>query len=148
MSGANDVLRVEHVHREDDITGRDPGPDQMRHVDACLGERPAIGGPDDAPAHDQRSHPSLAPASTAIRVGYGQAADVRRGDPLARQRVGAGGRDQTLRDPAIDVVEALEPAALLLDPGAERVAIELHVGEVLEQDVDGFYRLALELLAG
>jgi hypothetical protein len=44
--------------------------------------------------------------------------------------------------------EAVERSALALDHRAERVPVELHVGEVLEQDVVRLDVFALELLAG
>src|SRR6476620_9725565 len=46
------------------------------------------------------------------------------------------------------MVEAVERPALQLDRLAQRAAVELHVGEVLEQDVIRLVRRALELLAG
>jgi hypothetical protein len=44
--------------------------------------------------------------------------------------------------------EAVERSALALDHRAERVPVELHVGEVLEQDVVRLVAFTLELLAG
>ena len=66
----------------------------------------------------------------------------------AGQGIRAGRRDQPLRDPVIDVLEAIERPAFQLDRRAQRTLVELHVGEVLEQNVNGLVRRALELLAG
>jgi hypothetical protein len=52
------------------------------------------------------------------------------------------------RDPVVDVDEAVERSALALDHRAERVPVELHVSEVLEQDVVRLVAATLELLAG
>lgn len=65
----------------------------------------------------------------------------------ARQWIRAGRGHQMLGHPVGDVMESFKPAALILDPRAQGVSIELHVGEILHQDVDRFDRLALELLA-
>ena len=71
---------------------------------------------------------------------------------LPGQRVRAGGGHELLRDPAVQMVEAgLElPSGEELDGCLERQSVELHVREVLEQDVDRIWRAgwALELLAG
>ena len=45
------------------------------------------------------------------------------------------------------MVEALEPGALQFDDLAQRALVELHVGEVLEQDVVRLVGGTLELLA-
>src|SRR5205823_11135090 len=66
----------------------------------------------------------------------------------ARERVRSGGGDQPLRHPIGDVPEALEARSLVLDDVEEGTPVELHVGEVLEQDVDGVHAETLELLAG
>jgi len=72
--------------------------------------------------------------------------------PTGGSFTGAGGsgrsRGQPLRDPVVDMVDAVERPALQLDRSAEGAAVELHVGEVLEQDVIRLGRRALELLAG
>src|SRR5262245_2810926 len=65
---------------------------------------------------------------------------------LPRQRVRAGGGDQSLRHPVVDVAEAIEARSLVLDDVEERAPVELHVGEVLEQDVDRLDVGTLELL--
>jgi len=52
------------------------------------------------------------------------------------------------RDQVVDVNESVERSALALDLHAERVPVELHVGEVLEQDVVRLVAATLELLAG
>src|SRR3954452_4232260 len=44
--------------------------------------------------------------------------------------------------------EALVAPSLVLDDVEERAPVELHVGEVLEQHVDGFDVATLELLPG
>ena len=67
---------------------------------------------------------------------------------LPRQGPRAGRRNEPLRNPIVDVMEAVEPTALQLDHGAQRAPVELHVGEVLEQNVVRLVRRALELLAG
>src|SRR6187551_2423104 len=66
------------------------------------------------------------------------------------QGVWASRRDQPLRDPVVDMREPDEWALEELDGGLQRKPIELHVGEVLEQDVGGVGRAvrALELLSG
>jgi hypothetical protein len=46
------------------------------------------------------------------------------------------------------VSEAVEACALVLDDVEEGAPVELHVGEVLEQDVDRVDSETLELLAG
>ena len=51
----------------------------------------------------------------------------------AGQRVRAGRGDQPLRHPVVDVAEALEAPFFVLDDVEEGAAIELHVGEVLEE---------------
>src|SRR5688500_10286693 len=66
-----------------------------------------------------------------------------------RQRVRTGRRDQPLGHPVDDVVESVGERALIeLDRCPQRESIELYVGEVLEQDVDGVgcTARALELL--
>src|SRR5215208_2342952 len=65
-----------------------------------------------------------------------------------RQRVRAGGGDEALRHPVVDVAEAVEAPLLVLDDVEEGAPIELHVGEVLEQHVDGLDVGTLELLPG
>jgi len=65
-----------------------------------------------------------------------------------RQGVRAGGRDEALRDPIVDVLEAVEPGALEHAGVEQRAPIELDVGEVLEEDVVGLVVGALELLTG
>src|SRR5213595_143063 len=52
-----------------------------------------------------------------------------------RQRVRAGSGDQPLRHPVVDVAETLEVPFLVFDDVEEGAPVELHVGEVLEQDV-------------
>src|SRR5256886_12139152 len=69
-------------------------------------------------------------------------------DQSSRQRVRAGRGDDALGHPALDVVEAIEPGAVELADIAQRASIELHVGEVLEQDVIRLVVRALELLPG
>src|SRR5215467_9736767 len=78
-----------------------------------------------------------------------------RGGPVARQqawsprkRVRAGGGDEALRHPVVDVAEAVEASSLLLDDVEKRAPVELHVGEVLEQHVDRLDMGTLELLPG
>src|SRR5206468_4374820 len=76
------------------------------------------------------------------------------GGPVARQQPGspregvrAGGGDQPLRHPVVDVAEAVEARSLEDDAVVQGAAIELHVGEVLEQDVARLDGGTLELLA-
>lgn len=64
------------------------------------------------------------------------------------QRVRAGRRDETLRDPVVDVDEAVEPGALEDADVVQRSTVELHVGEVLEEGVVRLVVGALELLTG
>src|SRR4051794_30265141 len=64
-----------------------------------------------------------------------------------RGRVRAGGCDEALRHPIVDVIETLEAAYFVLDDVEEGAPVELHVGEVLEQDVDRLDVRTLELLA-
>src|SRR6185436_8542503 len=59
-----------------------------------------------------------------------------------------GGGDEPLRRPVVDVDEALEAPFGVLDDVEEGATVELHVGEVLEQDVDRVDGGALELLPG
>src|SRR5262249_18736736 len=73
---------------------------------------------------------------------------ARRQPRSPRQRVRAGGGDQSLRHPVIDVAEALEAPFLVLDDVEEGAPVELRVGEVLEQDVDRLDVATLELLPG
>src|SRR5262249_2595332 len=54
----------------------------------------------------------------------------------ARQGIRAGGSDETLRHPVVDVDEALEAPYCVLGDVEEGTSVELHVGEVLEEDVD------------
>src|SRR6187399_3198095 len=63
-----------------------------------------------------------------------------------RQRVRAGGGDQALRYPVVDVHETLEAPFRVLDDVEEGAPVELHVGEVLEEDVDRVDGKTLELL--
>src|SRR5207244_5385426 len=63
------------------------------------------------------------------------------------ERVRAGGGDQALRHPVVDVAEAVEARSLEDDAVVQGAAVELHVGEVLEQDVARLDRGTLELLA-
>ena len=68
-----------------------------------------------------------------------------------RQRVRASRGHEPLGHPVFDVVEAvLERARIELDGVPQRKSIELHVSEVLEQDVDGIGCAvrSLELLSG
>ena len=71
------------------------------------------------------------------------------GVPLssARQRVRSGGRHEALRHPVLDVLEAVVAPSLVRNDVEERAAVELHVGEVLEEDVHRVDGQALELLA-
>ncbi len=62
------------------------------------------------------------------------------------ERVRAGGGDQPLRHPAVDVDEPLEGPFLVLDDVEEGAPVELHMCEVLEQDVDRLDVGTLELL--
>src|SRR5918994_1612687 len=62
------------------------------------------------------------------------------------QRVRAGGGDEALRHPVVDVAEALEAPFLVFDDVEEGAPVELHVGEVLEEDVDRLDVRTLELL--
>src|SRR5215207_2521427 len=62
------------------------------------------------------------------------------------QRVRAGGGDQPLRHPVVDVDETLVAPSLVLDDVEEGAPVELHVGEVLEQHVDRLDVGTLELL--
>src|SRR3954468_8273478 len=58
---------------------------------------------------------------------------------------------ELLRYPLVNVVEpVIEPTTIDLDRFPERKSVELHVGEVLEQDVDGVWGAVrpLELLSG
>src|SRR6266508_192585 len=79
------------------------------------------------------------------RTGGGLVARQQPGSP--RQRVRAGGGDQPLRHPVVDVAEAVEARSLEDDAVVQGAAIELHVGEVLEQDVARLDGGTLELLA-
>src|SRR5437867_5772831 len=63
-----------------------------------------------------------------------------------RERVRAGGGDQPLRHPVVDVAEAVEARSLEEDAVVQGAAVELHVGEVLEQDVVRLDVGTLELL--
>src|SRR3954454_1209401 len=63
-----------------------------------------------------------------------------------RQRVRAGGGDEALRHPVVNVAEALEAPFLVFDDVEEGATVELHVGEVLEEDVDRLDVATLELL--
>src|SRR5215204_5317822 len=63
-----------------------------------------------------------------------------------RQWVRAGGGDEALRHPVVDVAEAVESPFLVLDDVEEGAPVELHVGEVLEEDVDRLDVWTLELL--
>ena len=75
----------------------------------------------------------------------GLVARLQLGSP--RQRVRAGGGDQPLRHPVVDVAEAVEARSLEDDAVVQGAAIELHVGEVLEQDVARLDGGTLKLLA-
>jgi hypothetical protein len=70
------------------------------------------------------------------------------GSRSSRQRVRAGRGDDPLGNPILHVVEAIEPQTLELDDVTQGAPVELHVGEVLEQDVVRLVERALELLAG
>src|SRR5437764_13765794 len=63
-----------------------------------------------------------------------------------RQRVRAGRGHEALRHPVVDVDEALEASFLVLDDVEEGAPVELHVGEVLEEDVNRLNVGALKLL--
>src|SRR5829696_4808599 len=63
-----------------------------------------------------------------------------------RQWVRAGGGYEALRQPVVDVAEAVESPFLVLDDVEEGAPVELHVGEVLEEDVDRLNVGALKLL--
>src|SRR5262249_41066799 len=63
-----------------------------------------------------------------------------------RKRVRAGGGDEALRHPVVDMAEAVEASSLLLDDVEKGAPVELHVGEVLEQHVDRLDVGTLELL--
>src|SRR6266487_2827148 len=63
-----------------------------------------------------------------------------------RQRVRAGRGHEALRHPVVDVDEALEAPFLVLDDVEEGAPVELHVGEVLEEDVNRLNVGALKLL--
>src|SRR5437667_9441354 len=65
-----------------------------------------------------------------------------------RQRVRAGRRHEALRDPVIDVDEAVEPGALEDTDVVQRSTIELHVSEILEEAAVGPVVAALERLPG
>src|SRR5207247_3205638 len=73
--------------------------------------------------------------------------DGRRSLRSPRERVRAGGGDQPLRHPVVDVAEAVEARSLEEDAVVQGAAVELHVGEVLEQDVARLDGGTLELLA-
>ncbi len=68
--------------------------------------------------------------------------------PSPRERVRAGGGDQPLRHPVVDVEEAIERRPPEDADVVERAAVELHMGEVLEQHVVRLAVGALELLPG
>ena len=59
------------------------------------------------------------------------------GKRSARQRVRAGRGDDLLGNPILHVVEAIETRTLEFDDVTQGASVELHVGEVLEQDVYG-----------
>src|SRR5438034_104221 len=79
------------------------------------------------------------------RAGGGLVARQQPGSP--RQRVRAGGGDQALRHPVVDVAEAVEAPSIEDDAVVQGAPVELHVSEVLEQDVDRLDVGTLELLA-
>src|SRR5688500_16605416 len=80
------------------------------------------------------------------RAAGGLVARQRAGSP--RKRVRAGGGDEALRHPVVDVAETLEAPFLVFDDVEEGAPVELHVGEVLEEDVDRLDVATLELLPG
>src|SRR5438552_5495672 len=65
-----------------------------------------------------------------------------------RHRVRAGRRHEARRGPGTDVDEAVERGPLEDADVIQRATVELHVGEVLEEDVVGLVVRALELLPG
>src|SRR6266498_5636726 len=83
---------------------------------------------------------------TSVNAGASGGLVARQQATSPRQRVRAGGGDQPLRHPVIDVAEALEAPFLVLDDVEEGAPVELHVGEVLEEDVDRLDVGTLELL--
>src|SRR6266540_3079341 len=112
----------------------------------------ALTGQRDDPFHVERgSNCSSCSGRRLAQVEDARAADglVARQQPRSpRQRVRAGGGEQPLRHPVVDVAEAVEAPSLLELYGVVQGApVELHVGEVLEQDVDRLDVWTLELLA-
>src|SRR5439155_5303422 len=87
--------------------------------------------------------PPDAPVTTRDSSAERRAAQLR----SPRQRVRARGGDQPLRHPVVDVAEAVEARSLEDDAVVQGAPVELHVGEVLEQDVVRLDVGTLELLA-
>src|SRR6266540_3996320 len=83
---------------------------------------------------------------TSVNAGAAGGLVARQQATSPRQRVRAGGGDEALRHPVVDVAETLEAPFLVLDDVEEGAPVELHVGEVLEQDVDRLDVGTLELL--
>src|SRR6266540_4653881 len=83
---------------------------------------------------------------TSVNAGAAGGLVARQQARSPRERVRAGGGDEALRHPVIDVAETLEAPFLVLDDVEEGATVELHVGEVLEQDVDRLDVGTLELL--
>ena len=94
------------------------------------------------------SHRPVGVQATFLNTGAADGLVARQQPRSPRQRVRAGGGEQPLRHPVVDVAEAVEAPSLLELYGVVQGApVELHVGEVLEQDVDRLDVGTLELLA-
>src|SRR5215472_276163 len=103
---------------------------------------------DCVPLRDHRATPYRM-RSLAFEAGPKQGDGVRvRRSRCAVRVIALRPRADDRRDPIVDVDEAVERSALALDHCAKRVPVELHVGEVLEQDVVRLVAFTLELLAG